>query len=387
MMIVTPTSHPEPLVELGAENATTVSLAQEFVSHSSSTVQAEPKLATSPRPVRAAWLLFLGVIATACAAMLMTAVFPSTLKYLPEQGTLRDSLLGISQYIKGEPKGGIRGETKAGMDAERALATLSVDRSDPARSEKIDVSQELKQLATFVSKKYSVAPSQIQAYIKIVQHWAAEYGLDPMLILGVMSIESNFNPIVQSTMGAQGLMQVLTRVHTDKLQAYGGDAKVFDPEVNIAVGSRILRDCLKLGGSDEAGLKCYVGASGPTDGGYGAKVLAERARLIKATKGQYDFTPNNKVLLDLASASVSAPIKLEVSSSMASPADGNTNLSLNATGASANSTNTSASAGLNSWSQNQSNSGLINNNSAAAQSKSAINSNVSVESDKMSKNE
>ena len=156
----------------------------------------------------------------------------------------------------------------------------------------------------------------VRGYIKIAQRWAKEYKLDPWLVLGVMSIESNFNPIVESNMGAQGLMQILTRVHLDKLQPYGGEEKAFEAEANIAIGAKILADCVKLGGSVEAGLKCYVGATGPTDGGYGAKVLAERDRIGKASLGQFDFTPNNRVLLDLASSAASTPIKLEVSDSM-----------------------------------------------------------------------
>ena len=46
------------------------------------------------------------------------------------------------------------------------------------------------------------------------------------------------------------------------------------------VGVQVLRDCIRRAGSLEGGLKYYVGAANMThDGGYGAKVLAERARL------------------------------------------------------------------------------------------------------------
>ena len=104
--------------------------------------------------------------------------------------------------------------------------------------------------------------------------------LDPTLILAVMAIESNFNPFAQSPVGAQGLMQVMTRIHTDKYQNVGGQLAAFDPVTNLRVGVRVLQECIARAGSLEGGLRYYVGAANlPSDGGYAAKVLAEHFRL------------------------------------------------------------------------------------------------------------
>ncbi len=176
------------------------------------------------------------------------------------------------------------------------------DQHDPARSAPVnmgELSKDHAQIATFFAKKYRLAATEVEKYIHFAQRAAKAKALDTTLILAVMSIESNLNPITESPMGAQGLMQVLTAVHLDKLAAYGGPHTVFDPEVNIMVGATILADCIKLGGSLEMGLKCYVGATGPTDNGYGAKVLAEKERIEKAKLGVFDFAPNNKVLIDM----------------------------------------------------------------------------------------
>jgi soluble lytic murein transglycosylase-like protein len=190
----------------------------------------------------------------------------------------------------------------AGSSPSASLDTLASVQSDLAKLGKDSLS-----VATFFSKKYHLASVQVQQYVQFAEQAAKAKGLDPALIMAVMSIESNLNPITESNMGAQGLMQVLTPMHLNKLVGYGGASKVFDPEVNITVGATILADCIKLAGSIEGGLKCYVGATGPTDNGYGLKVLAEKERIIKAKTGIFDFSPNNKVLLDIAQNSAATP--------------------------------------------------------------------------------
>mgnify|MGYP001171486502 FL=1 len=111
--------------------------------------------------------------------------------------------------------------------------------------------------------------------------------LDPTLILAVMAIESRFNPFAQSPVGAQGLMQVMTRVHTDKYESVGGSLAAFDPVTNLRVGVKVLQECIARAGSIEGGLRYYVGAANLTDdGGYAAKVLAEHFRLSQVANGR-----------------------------------------------------------------------------------------------------
>jgi soluble lytic murein transglycosylase-like protein len=68
--------------------------------------------------------------------------------------------------------------------------------------------------------------------------------LDPMLILAIIAIESSFNPFAQSTVGAQGLMQVMTQVHDEKYAAFGGRPAAFDPVTNLRVGAQVLSECI-----------------------------------------------------------------------------------------------------------------------------------------------
>jgi hypothetical protein len=91
-----------------------------------------------------------------------------------------------------------------------------------------------------------------------------------------MAIESSFNPLAESRVGAKGLMQVLPKANGDKFHAHGGLDAVLNPVANIQVGAKILKDFIRRGGSVEAGLKLYVGAGNMTsDLGYGNKVLQE----------------------------------------------------------------------------------------------------------------
>jgi hypothetical protein len=101
-----------------------------------------------------------------------------------------------------------------------------------------------------------------------------------------MAVESSFNPFAQSAVGAQGLMQVMTTVHSDKYENFGGHLAAFDPVTNLRVGVRVLQDCIARAGSLEGGLKYYVGAANIADGGYAAKVLAEHTRLQAVASGR-----------------------------------------------------------------------------------------------------
>jgi soluble lytic murein transglycosylase-like protein len=100
-------------------------------------------------------------------------------------------------------------------------------------------------------------------------------------VLAVISIESRFNPIAESVMGAKGLMQIIPKYHREKLMAAGGEEAVFDPESNILVGTRILQEYVHRTGTLEAGLQFYNGAWRDATASYAQRVLAERSRLLQ----------------------------------------------------------------------------------------------------------
>ncbi|WP_287744847.1 MULTISPECIES: lytic transglycosylase domain-containing protein [Diaphorobacter] len=151
-------------------------------------------------------------------------------------------------------------------------------------------------VAYWLSKKYRVAPEPLAALVTEAYEIGARTKLDPTLILAVMAVESSFNPFAQSPVGAQGLMQVMTRVHTDKYEGFGGHLAAFDPVANLRVGVKVLQECIARAGSLEGGLRYYVGAANlPDDGGYAAKVLAEHFRLRQVANGRTGVSPAGPV--------------------------------------------------------------------------------------------
>jgi hypothetical protein len=155
------------------------------------------------------------------------------------------------------------------------------------RSAAVDPRQ--KHVVQYLSRRYRVAEEATRMLVSAAFQIGQESKLDPLLILSVVAIESSLNPFAESAMGAQGLMQVMTRVHAERFEAHGGQLAALDPIANMKVGSAILNDLISRGGSVERGLQLYVGAGNlPDDGGYGARVLGERSRLALAAAGKVD---------------------------------------------------------------------------------------------------
>jgi soluble lytic murein transglycosylase-like protein len=155
-----------------------------------------------------------------------------------------------------------------------------------AQSDSIDDanSRKLRALVTYVSKRYRIAPDITEQFVGAAYDAGQQVGLDPLLILAVMAIESRFNPVAESLVGARGLMQVIPKHHQDKLLEHGGDEALLDPVINISLGSRILKEYIRRTGSLEAGLQFYNGALADSSSQYAQKVIAEKERLQQAVR-------------------------------------------------------------------------------------------------------
>ncbi len=161
----------------------------------------------------------------------------------------------------------------------------AIDRATASNPQ--DLPKQQAAVAYWLSKKYRVAPEPLSALVAEAYEIGIHTKLDPTLILAVMAVESGFNPFAQSPVGAQGLMQVMTKVHSDKYESFGGKLAAFDPLTNLRVGVKVLQECITRAGSMEGGLRFYVGAANiEDDGGYAGKVMAEHARLQMVARGR-----------------------------------------------------------------------------------------------------
>lgn len=174
-------------------------------------------------------------------------------------------------------------------------------------------------VAQWLSRRYKVAIEPVSRLVKEAWSVGESARMEPTLILAVMAIESRFNPFAQSPVGAQGLMQVMTRVHDDKYEAFGGNHAAFDPVTNLRVGVQVLKECIARAGSLEGGLRYYVGAANQdSDSGYAAKVLSEQSHLRQVAAGR-----SVPVTVPQLLRTVQAPEPAAAGASASQPSQGN----------------------------------------------------------------
>lgn len=107
-----------------------------------------------------------------------------------------------------------------------------------------------------------------------VVRYGSKYGLAPDLVAAILLVESGARPWAVSPKGARGLMQVMPYM----VRPLGLVGNLSTIETNIEAGCIILADNIRrLGEAD--GVSAYFWGSAIRDGGYLAKVRAERAKL------------------------------------------------------------------------------------------------------------
>lgn len=116
-------------------------------------------------------------------------------------------------------------------------------------------------------------PDAIRQWCGLIQTYAGQHGLDPNLVAAVMLQESGGNPQAYSKSGAVGLMQVMPSdglaagfmcINGPCFASRPSSSELYDPEFNIAYGTRMLAGLIQKNGSIREALRAY----GPMNMGY-----------------------------------------------------------------------------------------------------------------------
>lgn len=139
-------------------------------------------------------------------------------------------------------------------------------------------------LATTISNKYRIAPSAAARVVDKAYEAAHSHGVNPVLLLAVVGVESRFNPLAGSTAGAVGLVQAMAKAHPDKVKPVleqGGS--LTDVETNLDIGAQILREYLtSQHGNISMALQQYNGSLKDPRQSYSKQVLAVKAKFEDA---------------------------------------------------------------------------------------------------------
>ncbi len=108
---------------------------------------------------------------------------------------------------------------------------------------------EIEAVTKAIAKRYRISHEATRELVGTAYREGKGIGVDPLLIIAVIAIESRFNPIAQSDGGAIGLMQVIPRFHADKFDVAHGKS-VLDPRTNIQLDA--VRPCFRHRGNSRS---------------------------------------------------------------------------------------------------------------------------------------
>lgn len=109
-----------------------------------------------------------------------------------------------------------------------------------------------------------------QKYTALVEQYAAEYNVNPLLIYSIIKTESGFDPNATSNVDARGLMQITEETFAwIKLKIAQDEEIVFEdlylPEVNVRFGAYYLSRCMERYGDVSTAAAAYHSGWGTVD--------------------------------------------------------------------------------------------------------------------------
>ncbi len=228
--------------------------------------------------------MFASTVLSPAMLRVATAVSAIVRKFLMLAGFV--FTLGLASLIGGQVSLPEVLQQYISSTADAAETDDDADEPDPAVEavalQSASLTKPMRRALDYVSRRYHVSSEALKPIFATAQSSGRELGIDPLLIVAVIGVESGFNPLSQSVIGAQGLMQVMPRFHSDKLPEDAGELPFFDPVTNVQVGAQVLKESIRRHGGIESGLQQFGGALGDPERRYANKVMAECQRLEQA---------------------------------------------------------------------------------------------------------
>lgn len=154
----------------------------------------------------------------------------------------------VPSHRAGAPVSAARGTRPAKLRRARPWAAL------PSR-----MALDIAQVEAVVMERMPNRNAALQRDVaRAIDEEARQAGLDPLLMLALIHVESSFDPGAVSDAGAIGLMQLRERtLHREIERAGLAPADPRDPVANVRAGTRYLRRLVTAFGSTDLALMAY----------------------------------------------------------------------------------------------------------------------------------
>lgn len=149
---------------------------------------------------------------------------------------------------------------------------------------KLDKNKEkINKLTNYISSNYKVPETEAKEIVSSTYQQSLDKGVDPLLVLSLIEVESAFNKNIKSKYGAIGLTQVMPKSHPEEVAESKNISKnIADVKANIFVGVNVLKKYLTLQkGNVALALQAYNGSLKDKSRKYYRKIVAKQAKLIQ----------------------------------------------------------------------------------------------------------
>ena len=123
-------------------------------------------------------------------------------------------------------------------------------------------------IVIFNNKNAIMKKFYIIKYSEYVEKYSKEYDVDKYLIYACIKAESNFNEKAESKKGAKGLMQLMDSTGQEIAKGLNmtiDNDDLFEPEINIKLGTKYVSRMLQKYENIELALAAYNAGSGNVD--------------------------------------------------------------------------------------------------------------------------